>query len=360
MAFFLCFCYRRLVWGRFPLYWRYQLAGWLVFEVLSFPLKVFVLGSFQAAGVASLLRDGTAFLLTVGMRAIYRCAYRGEAPLLCIAAILLPTCLGAGAFLTAISLALERIIAMEHVALFGPMAVFRLFYFCTSIFVGWSFLYFGIRLTTDISERNVRLAQADTARKEAELKMLRAQMAPHFLFNALNTIRAGIDQGNQKLIGLVEALSGFLRFSLAHRNDNFVTAREEFDALADYLTIEKARFRDELEIDFQFDEATGRLKIPGILLQPLVENAVKYGRKTSSLPLRIVIRATVESNTLKMSVANTGTWDESPHVEPSNGLALKNLRHRLAILYPDHQTFEVSTDGGWVRVTLRIPIADHP
>jgi LytS/YehU family sensor histidine kinase len=74
------------------------------------------------------------------------------------------------------------------------MAVFRLFYFCTSIFAGLSFLYFGIKMMSEISERRVRLARGETARKDAELKMLRAQMAPHFLFNALNAIRAGIDQ----------------------------------------------------------------------------------------------------------------------------------------------------------------------
>ncbi|CAN5420593.1 hypothetical protein BH09VER1_BH09VER1_29540 [soil metagenome] len=343
-------------WSTIPLFWRFQLVGWSAYIVLSFPLKVIFLGTVQAAVVTTLVRDGFAFLLTLGMRAIYWRTYALHRRLPWVAVIVVAASLSAGLLLTLFSLALEHVIVLEETVLFGELNDIRLFYFCTSLYVAWSLLYFGIKFMGDAAERDLLLAYAETARRDSELKMLRAQMDPHFLFNALNAIRAGIDQRSRELIAIVEGLSGYLRYSLAHRNDNLVAVREEFDALVDYLTVEKARFREELEVSYHIDEAARPLLVPGVILQPLVENAIKYGRKTSPLPLRVQIGVEVANGQIELSVANTGSWDESPPSEPSHGLALQNLRDRLAILYPGNQTFQATANDGWVRVILRIPM----
>ena len=338
-----------------PPFWRFQLAGWATFEILSFPLKVAILGTIEAAIIASILRDGMAFWLTLGLRFIYRRAYRERMPIGRIAMILLIGCLGAGSLLTLFSLILERIIALEEEQLFGALAVFRLFYFCTSIFVGWSFLYFGIKLMRDADARELRLAKIDTARREAELQMLRAQMNPHFLFNALNTIRAGIGEKVRELIPVIDGLAGYLRFSLAHRKDDLVAMQDEFEALVDYLSVEKARFGDELELDCQIDSAARKIAVPGVLLQPLVENSIKYGRTTSPVPLRVRIRVVSEPGFLLIEVANSGRWVEPQPHDQLGGVGSGNLRQRLSLLYPGRHNFDLTTENGWVQARIRIP-----
>ena len=344
----------RAIGTRFPVFWRYQLAGWLAFEVIAILLTAVTLGSFWSAVVTSVVREGTAFLLTVGMRPFYRRVYHERAPVWRIAAAILVTCLAAGALLSAVALGWERVAIPEHANLFGPKAVSRLWYFCTSIFVGWSLLYFGLRLTTDIRERNVRLARAEAARKDAELQMLRSQLNPHFLFNALTAIRSGVISRDPELAAVVQNLADYLRFSLEHAGKSMVPIGDEFDAMNDYLSVQKARFGNDLEFECQIDEQVRATLTPGILLQPLVENAIKYGRRTSALPLRVSVRVGSDENrSLSLRVANTGKWVESNGA--STHIGLSNLRHRLALLYQDRCRFDAEERDASVVVTIKIP-----
>lgn len=349
----------REAWRRIPLFWRFQLGGWVAFAAFTFPLKVQFTGSISGALLLLILRDGSSFLLSLALWNFYRWAFPRFRPMALFGLGTALAVLG-GAAQCGFFWGIHQILPYHDALLFTEPIAFDVFYERAGLLFGWSALYFAIRYMREGMDRELRLVQSENARRESELKMLRAQMDPHFLFNALNTIRSGIDHRSSELIRLVEALSGYLRFSLAHRNDNFVKAGDEFEALADYLTIEKARFRDDLVIDCHFEEAASQCMIPGFLLQPLVENAVKHERKTSPRPLRVVVRAAMEGDLLEMSVANTGTWDDFPRAEPAHGLALENLRHRLAILYPDRQTITIATGDGWVRVTLRIPTGKHP
>jgi sensor histidine kinase YesM len=343
------------LWRRVPLFWRFQLVGWVVFEFLSYPFKVVLLGGPQAAFTAIVLRDSVGFILTCAMRSVYQRTYHEEMSLARAALLVVAVSLVVGSILTILSSVLGQTITLEEQRIFGKIATLEMFLFWTSLAAAWSLLYFSIKLLRDAGNRAVRVAQAEAARREAEVKMLRAQMNPHFLFNALNTIRAGIQWPPEQLVAIIDGLAGYLRFSLAHRNDESIPIGEEFDALVDYLAVEKARFGNDLEIETLIDEDARSAEGPGTMLQPLVENAVKYGRSTSPLPLRIRIQVTAETGFLRVEVANTGAWVEPNTAESVGGVGLSNLRRRLRMAHHDRHSFDTIAENGWVIIRIWIP-----
>lgn len=336
-------------WRGISPFWKFQLAGWGAYLVLSFPTKVILLGSVRAALITTVVRDGIAFWLTLGMRAIYRRAYDRHWSLPGNALLIGGVSLLAGWGVAQFSLALDHRIALEDAALFGEVNAMRMIYFCTSVYVCWSLLYFGIRSIREASERELQLARA-------ELQLLRTQMNPHFILNALNALRVEASHPGERLKGLIQALADYLRYALDNREKDRVPLGSEFDAIQGYLTIEKARFRDELEIECRMEESARHVLVPGVFLLSLVDNAIKYGRKTSPLPLRI--RLTVsrpEPEALRIEVANTGTWVDELRPRPFGGVGLENLRNRLALLYPGKDCLRISKEDGWVTVQVNIP-----
>jgi len=192
-------------------------------------------------------------------------------------------------------------------------------------------------------------------------------MNPHFLFNALNTIRYGIEkpkpEHKSELKSTVQSLADYLRFSLDHGNDDFVSLGEEYDAMLDYLRVEKSRFRTDLVCECHIDETLRSVQVPGIILQPLVENAIKYGRETSSLPLQVRVSVTSDDQgMMSLKVSNSGDWIPQEKNDPpkqrlgkSSHLGLQNLRRRLELLYPGKHSLEIESDNGWVNVNVKLP-----
>lgn len=342
-------------WSRLPLFWRLQIGGWTAFTIFSFPLKWVVLETVPGSVFVSFYRDGIAFLLTIAMRELYRRLYRRKIRLRWLVPMVALVSIGAGAILTLFSLAFHGLLDFHAAKVFSDEIVFGIFYFRTGLFAVWSLLYFGIKRIQDASATELRLAVAESEKREAELQMLRSQMNPHFLFNALNTIRAAVGMGAEQIAPQIDALAGYLRYSLAHRRDEFVSVEAEFNAVVDYLAVEKFRFRDQLCVECQIkDEARG-VTAPGIIMQPLVGNAIKHGRETSPIPLIVRLLVSVEAGCLQIEVANTGQWIEPPPDPGMGGVGLGNLRKRLALIYGGRERVEIAEDDGWVKVVIRIP-----
>ncbi len=219
------------------------------------------------------------------------------------------------------------------------------------IFCFWSLLYFGIKEMQENQKRALAL-------RDAELKMLRAQIYPHFFFNALNTIQAGIGKDPHALTELVQNLAGYLRYTLKFRTSTLVPLVEEYEAALNYLAVEKARFRDGIEIESCLDPAANHVLVPGVILQPLLENAVKHGYRTSPRPLRVSLRVECPSpKLLEVVVVNTGRWEPVPREsDPAAGVGLENLRHRLGLIYPRGECITTCERDGRVIVSLRIPV----
>jgi hypothetical protein len=224
--------------------------------------------------------------------------------------------------------------------------------------------------TREFAEKNVELTRlhqleldekisARLGEEKARLEVLRYQLNPHFLFNALATI-AGLAVREPKAARAVtRQLAEFCRLTLTRGRDEFVTLEEEFQMLAGYLEVVRAGAQEPPEVSFDLDPAAAGEKIPAFLLLPLVENASKYGRRSETGALQITVAARREpaGGALVIEVANTGAWiDElADHGDtPSTGIGLENIRQRLARTHPGAHTFSTAADDGWVRVRLRL------
>lgn len=216
---------------------------------------------------------------------------------------------------------------------------------------------FRIKLTRDSMARDVELARKETERQRLEIQMLRAQINPHFLFNALKTIIASIGKPGQQAKELIHAFAEYLHYSLKNGDSTLVPLQEELEAIEGYLTVEKARHRDNLEIESSVDPSAHDALVPGVLIQPLVENAIKYGKKTSLRPLRIRLAiARANSRKLRLDVSNTGRWMTKSIPDETGGIGMANLRQRLNAIYGEKHTLNAMEENGWVRVRVEIPL----
>jgi hypothetical protein len=225
-------------------------------------------------------------------------------------------------------------------------------------FMMWSILYLAINLWLDWKRERARAAEATLLAQKAQLQMLRYQLNPHFLFNALNSVRSLVDENTEAARGMITELAEFLRYSLVSREATDVPLSSEMEAIGHYLSIQKRRYEDKLEITAEISEEAGRYAVPCFLIHPLVENAVKYGMQTSPMPLKLSIRAGVDGGNLTLTVSNTGRWVVPGTIAPGEragtGTGLHNVRRRLAVSLPGRHGFAVAETDGMVAVELKI------
>jgi two-component sensor histidine kinase len=239
-------------------------------------------------------------------------------------------------------------------------------------FLVWSAAYFGVLIWRRSQEREREAAEARRLAQEAQLQMLAYQLNPHFLFNALTSIRAMIDEDRARARQMVTELAAFLRHALVERALVTTTLAAELEALRGYLAIEQIRFEERLAIETHVEPAAESCAIPAFLIHPLLENAIKHGvRDHAGGPLRVRLDATVTGETLRVEVWNTGALvsraptdshrgaelglvDAMPNAG-STGIGVRNVRERLARLFPGRHRFELTDEHGWVRALVELP-----
>jgi signal transduction histidine kinase len=213
----------------------------------------------------------------------------------------------------------------------------------------WLLLYFGIKSF-------VRHSEIEREFQRSEIRLLRSQVNPHFLFNALTTIMA-VRKEEEKVALVTQSLADYLRFSLSQEeaNPGSHPLGQELDALEDYLQVERIRFQKNLETRMDVTAEARAARVPSALVQPLLENAIKYGQQTSPLPLRIGITAQVSGGKLHLTVENTGRWVE-PGLARSSGIGIANLRKRLQLLYGAEAELSFDRSEAAVKAQVSIPI----
>jgi two-component system, LytTR family, sensor kinase len=219
----------------------------------------------------------------------------------------------------------------------------------------WSVLYFVIKLWIEWNLQKDLTDKANALAQSAQLQMLRYQLNPHFLFNALNSIRALIEEDKIKAKSMITELSEFLRYSLISKNYKNVPLKEELKAIEHYFKIEKKRFEEKLQVVFNVEQKAEEFPVLSFLIHPLVENAVKFGMKTSKLPLQINLNSKMENESLIIEVHNSGKW-VNPEMESKNGTGtgLKNIRERLENAFPERHSFEIIKNDNKVSVIIKI------
>lgn len=188
--------------------------------------------------------------------------------------------------------------------------------------------------------------------ERARLTALRYQVNPHFLFNALNSVRATLPLEEVVPRQMITDLAGYLRSTLNHEDVERVPLGEELRSAREYLAIEKHRFGERLQVTMEVESEAEKVAVPVFLLQPLLENAIHHGLEPSKLPCRLKVAAVARAGGLRLEVANTGQWKER---QGGTGIGLKNIRRRLELLYQGRAKFAVEKEEGWIRVVMDLP-----
>ncbi|WP_121115904.1 sensor histidine kinase [Croceibacterium ferulae] len=239
------------------------------------------------------------------------------------------------------------------------------FYLDLTLLGAWSALYYAINYFLQVEEQADRLERLEAQATSAQLAMLRYQLNPHFLFNTLNSISTLVLlKQTEPANAMLTRLSAFLRHTLVAQPGGTVTVAQEVHTLQLYLDIERMRFEERLRTRFRVDPAAVNAAIPSLLLQPLVENAIKYAVSPQEEGARISLTAQVLGSRLRLVVADTGpgtqgralAMEQPASRTESTGVGLANIRNRLAQAYGEDHRFEITTppEGGFT-VTIEIP-----
>jgi two-component system, LytTR family, sensor kinase len=335
-------------------FWKLQLAGWLAYGVMIFITFLTVTSSHRLLGLLHIkgVRTVIGFLLTCVLRYVYRPAARTQS----FRVIASMACVGSLVFGCLWPMLYDGYGWLLNGGVLFDSGWWQRFpklvldYAMTLL--AWSALYFGIKYWQAWETERERSLQSAALAQQAQLEMLRYQLNPHFLFNALNSIRASIDEDSQRAKRMITEFSEFLRYSLLNTNAESIPLREELEAIRNYLAIEQIRFEDKLAVSYEIEPAAEEFRLPGFLVYPLVENALKHGME-QGVPLQLRLHAAVRNDALTVEVANTGQWQMNGR-GASLGIGLRNVRERLAQLFPERSCFDISAEQGWVRAVIEI------
>jgi signal transduction histidine kinase len=231
--------------------------------------------------------------------------------------------------------------------------------FWTWYFLAWAGMYLAVSYSFDVREEQQRAAEIRERAHVAQLRALHSQINPHFLFNSLNSVSALMLEGSVTLADeMVTKLARFLRLGLAADPTDKIALAAEIDLQRTYLEIEQLRYQD-LIVIFSAPEELGAAIVPALILQPIVENAVKYGVAGAPPPARIEVKAWSEDNRLILEVIDSGKG-KGPKAS-AGGIGLANVRQRLGLIYGEGTTALTANrlaDGSFhVRVELPLEIA---
>ncbi|WP_440876662.1 sensor histidine kinase [Thalassotalea sp. PLHSN55] len=345
-----------LVEDRNRFFWVLQTAGWFGFALVHY------LGSLlhdlrDIFVVIIFLNSYAAWILTVPLRYFYRRIW--DQPPLKIAIFVI-----VASYVTGVLWQVVKNINYWEIYKHGYKPDFWLYYTESSVWsfyiiLSWSGLYFGIKYYQMLQKAQQNVLKANTVAHQAQLKMLRYQLNPHFLFNTLNAISTLIlVEENKTANGMVTKLSEFLRYSLDKDPMKKVTVASEIQALSLYLDIEKVRFEERLKVVVDIEQACQHALVPSMVLQPLAENSIKYAIAVCEQGGTINIIVKHFGNDLLIELSDNGPGAEiiNGNLHRENGLGLTNTRERLNALYPDNFSLVVShnTPTG-VKVSIRLP-----
>jgi len=347
-------------------FWRLQFAGWggaMLLRTMSAVANDQPLSFLVIVLIATI----TAFSISLVLSVIYRTLIsRRFLVTWGVTALVLPFAVGLNAFIDAWVISLYR---TEGDATFTQLFL-GLFYYDATLLGAWSALYYAINFYLQVEEQNDQLIRLENQATQAQLAMLRYQLNPHFLFNTLNSISTLVLlKQTEPANAMLSRLSSFLRYTLVNKPSARVTVAQEVETLKLYLDIERMRFEERLRTTFLIDPATEEGLLPSLLLQPLVENAIKYAVSQQEAGAEITIETQLVGPMLRITVSDTGpglqstttdnrlsgmTYDGGELV--STGVGLSNIRDRLSQAYGDKHRFETvePAEGGFA-VVIELP-----
>jgi two-component system LytT family sensor kinase len=338
---------------RIAIYWIAQILGWggylignlaepllndqLIFEILFTSLVIFVFG----------------ILVTHVFRAfVHHRAWTQLTLIKIIPRVLLSAVLEGILFYLLVGSLVD--LFLTDVA---PMLDFSTFAFVpqilnfAAIFFIWNLIYFAVHFLQNYRASQIHNLELAAAKTEAELTSFKSQLNPHFLFNSLNSIRALVDEDPEKAKSAITTLSGIMRSFLSSGRLSLISLKEEMELVENYLSIEKIRFEERLELDLNLSPDSLDTPIPPLMLQTLAENGIKHGIGKLKAGGMLSISSTLENDECQIIIRNSGTLGH----ENNQGIGLANTKKRLDLLFGGKAHFELKQEGAEVVVKLRVP-----
>jgi two-component system LytT family sensor kinase len=338
----------------FSKYWVFQLAGWGIFGLINI-FFAFLFGQYNGNMLCRLL-----FFIEVGIICSHfmRLTIRRNNLLIKpinqqIIFFLILTLLYASVF----SMTQTPFEIQYGLSAIGKKAPFHVhfFYNLSSSFVLlfiWNCIYFMFHYVAKSRKQQLDTLQLEALVKALELKTIKAHINPHFIFNALNSIRALIDEDPARARRAITELSNILRSSLNVEKGETVSLEDELKIVKDYLALENMRFEDRLRVEYEIDDDTLDQQVPPMMLQTLVENAIKHGISKQVKGGVVKIISDFKEDYHELAVQNTGHWSGSL----PNGFGLSSTQDRLSLLYGEKAKFEIrQVDSELVEAKVLIP-----
>jgi signal transduction histidine kinase len=347
--------------NRAALFWVLHVGGWLGYAISQYlGTLLYDIKKEHMQGYVTVIAVATVsgFLLSLELRYVYRRLWL-RSPQVLVVGALLCCYVFALVWRVIINSTYMRYASgsMEWV-MASPLEFFANAMAGTYLLLCWTAIYFGIKYYRQLQDQREATLRAATLAQEAQLKMLRYQLNPHFLFNTLNAISTLIlDSENRTANQAVMRLSEFLRYTLDQDPMKKVTLRQEIEAMNLYLTTEKLRFGERLRLEFAVEDRALEALVPSLLLQPLIENAVKYAVSPSEEGGTIRVEGRARGSMLELAVADDGPGlNTGAAPGAGRGVGLRNTRERLSVLYEDKHRFAALDNKPGLRIELGLPL----
>jgi len=346
-----------LRYNRASLFWVLHSGGWAAY-VISQLLGAYLYEKMTGYPYVIIIAAISGFFLSLALRYICRWLWRQQSSPRMMLGVGFFACYAlALAWRVCINLAYQHFVEPE----WQFKTLFEIFagaVSATYLYLCWAGIYFGIKYYESLQQQREATLRAATLAQEAQLKMLRYQLNPHFLFNTLNAISTLIlDNQNRTANQTVMRLSEFLRYTLDQDPMKKVTLRQEIEAMNLYLTTEKLRFGDRLKLEYAVEDTALEALVPSLLLQPLIENAVKYAVSPSEQGGTIRVEGRARGNMLELAVADDGPGlNTGAAPGAGRGVGLRNIRERLSVLYEDRHRFATLDNKPGLRIELGLPL----
>jgi len=342
-------------------FWLLNTLVWTLYFALNTILFTTFAGWSSGVLLISIVLSAGMCLLSGALRAqALRRDWFALGPWALLLRLLLVVLLGAALVQVLIQIAIRLTLHWQWVSLpaggnFQPVAIFGYWINTAIVLALWTAAWVGIHALRRYRYGEVARLKAESARHALELDALRARLNPHFVFNALNNLRALINEDTERARELVTRLSNTLRHALEHHQSERVTLADELAVVRDYLAVEQVHYEQRLRLREDVDAAALAATLPPMLLQLLVENAIKHGIARTAGGGELRIGASLASHRLRLTVSNPGVLQRpGTHETTRTGVGLAYLRNALARL-PGAASLDLQQVGSTVVATLEIP-----
>jgi two-component system, LytTR family, sensor kinase len=342
--------------NRKKVYWLSQISGWLVLSLIN----IAIYASFSDLTFPHVLVNLYLSFSGICLTHIYRSVIKKNDWLSLPLKQIIPRVIVASIFIGVVLLLL-----LYTVNILGGQFSFsriRLGRFIFSAFnlsivvLVWGLIYFSVHYFENYKKAEIESLIWEAAVKDFELKTLKSQLNPHFMFNALNSIRALIEEDPASAQTAVTNLSNILRYSLRIERMETVSLEDEMQTVEDYLELETIRFEERLKFNIKMDPLSKKIEIPPMMIQTLVENGIKHGISKRREGGEIFVSASIVDSKLRIEIKNSGHIDQDS-IQNAKGFGISNTKHRLSLLYGEKAVFSIKNNSeNEVLTELEIPI----